>query len=177
MGLKITTQPDPVRGFLSPNPMQPDTPTWIVCLNPTPRTPALFTSYTCYPTQVWICPSLWSRQPAYSSSHVNIDDSRQTIYITTRKKCVKRKPSPGPTRLICVFFRAEPSPNLRVWSGFNRPTRPVENSTCVLYCCSNVMCVENSTEYVLSITLQKWLMSLSLMGWKHSDQLTQSISI
>ena len=41
-GLKITTQPDPARRFLSLNPTQPDT--WIVCLNP-------FSSYTCYHDQ------------------------------------------------------------------------------------------------------------------------------
>ena len=71
-GLKITTRPDPARGFLSPNPTQPNTLAWIVCPNRAqtwpPRAPALFSSYTCYRnftqrSRVCVCPFPWSRQP------------------------------------------------------------------------------------------------------------------
>ena len=102
-GLKITTRPDPARGFLSPNPTQPDTPAWIVCPNTArtrlPRAPALFSlrvnlpvaslllansilpqpgyrrEYVMQRHQVCVCTSPWSRQPdSWSSSHVNSDD-------------------------------------------------------------------------------------------------------
>ena len=101
-GLKITTRPDPARGFLSPNPTQPDTPAWIVCLNLARTRPP--THLHCFPHTLFImirqtadgnsigmstsgsgvrsasAPPHEAGSQTYSSPHVNSDDSQQTIY-------------------------------------------------------------------------------------------------
>ena len=126
MGLRITTQPHPSHGFLSPNPTQPDTPAWIVCPNwPDPLRACIvflkgevvcgkFTfsqfhlpqpgyEYVMQRHQVCVCPSPWSRQPDLSP-HVNSDDSQQTIYnlqparIVFYEMCFIKKEAWGPTR-------------------------------------------------------------------------------
>ena len=90
--------------------------------------------------QVCVCPHEAGSQ-THSSPHVNSDDSQQTIYNLQPARNVfyevcfikkeARSPRHEPTRLICRFFRPEPGPNMRVWSGLSGRPDPLRTLMCI----------------------------------------------
>ena len=91
-----------------------------------------FTSYTCYCNftqrhQVCICPSPWSGSQTYSSSHVNSDDSQQTVHnLQPARNVFSKKGSqrPDPAHLRIFSAQTLPEPAGPVGPGWT-----AENST------------------------------------------------
>ena len=138
--LKITTRPDLVCRFLSPNTTQPDSPAWTVCPNPALRAPALFSSRVNSPVaSLLLASSIFPSQAigvstsrsgirsvsaspheagsqTYSSPHVNSDDPQQTIDNLQPARnvfyemCLIKKEARGPTRPGSFAYFFSPNP-------------------------------------------------------------------
>ena len=94
-GLKITTKPNPARGFLNPNPTQPDTSAWIVCPNPTRTRPPA--SLHCFPHTLVIMIRQTADLLTLHHTWTAMIHNKQYIIYNLQEMCFIKKEARGPT--------------------------------------------------------------------------------